>query len=127
VIIKKRKVLERLKTLAWDNLSRESRCFHIAFIFKGNNILSIGVNSKKTHPQIKKYGYQDFSRLHAELAAAIKFGKTDCRKYSLAVLRIDRNGEFNQSKPCECCSNMLNQLNFKNVYFTNSEGEWESN
>ena len=85
------KLLKRLENIAWENLSRESRCFHVAFIFRGNNILSVGTNSNKTHPKIKQYGYEDHSRLHAELSACIKLGEEDCRKYSIGVLRIDRD------------------------------------
>ena len=51
------KLLKRLENIAWENLSRESRCFHVAFIFRGNNILSVGTNSNKTHPKIKQYIY----------------------------------------------------------------------
>ena len=120
------KLLKRLENIAWENLSRESRCFHIAFIFRGNNILSIGTNSNKTHPKIKQYGYEDHSKLHAELSACIKLGEEDCRKYSIGVLRIDRNGKLNHSKPCYHCSHLIEVLNFKKVYFTNQFGLWES-
>lgn len=125
LVATKLKFLEKFQAIAWKKLSRKNRCYHIAFIFKKNRILSIGLNSKKTHPKIKEYGYEDFSRLHAELSACIRFGQNDCKKYSIAVLRIDRNGKLNQSKPCDCCSNVIRQLKFKKVYFTNSKGEWE--
>ena len=119
------KILQRCKKIARDTFEKKYRCNHVALIFKGNKILAIGRNSQKTHPKIKDYGYQDFCRLHAELSACIKFGKEDCSKYSMAVLRIDRNGHFNQSCPCESCKGVIRQLGFKKVYFTNEFGDWE--
>lgn len=120
-----RLMLKRIKNFAKFNLQNKYRCNHIAFIFKGKKILAIGRNSNKTHPKINFHEYHEFSRLHAELSACIRFGKEDCRKYSLAVLRIDRNGEFNQSKPCPGCQSVIRQLNFKKVFYTNEYGEWK--
>ena len=117
--------LERIKKLAKNKLAQEFRCNHLAVIFKGNAIFSIGRNSQKTHPKVFDYDYPDFCKVHAELSACIKFGQEDCRRYSLAVLRIDRNGKFNQSKPCAGCQSVIRQLGFKRVFFTNDNGEWE--
>lgn len=121
-------ILKKVEKIAWQKLSRDysGRCYHIAAIFRGNSILAVGQNSKKTHPKILDYDYHDFSKLHAELAACIKFGQVDCRKYNIAVIRIDRNGEFNQSCPCDGCKSVIKQLKFKKVYFTNNEGLWDS-
>lgn len=120
------KVLKKIEKIARNGASNpDCRCYHIAAIFKGNEIFSIGQNSNKTHPKIQDYQYHPFSRLHAELAACIKFGNTDCRKYSIAVIRVDRNGKLNQSCPCDGCKSVINQLRFKKVYYTNEQGEWE--
>lgn len=119
------RILTKIKTVARQRLSKRFRCNHLAVIFKGNTILTIGENSNKTHPKTQTYGYPHFCRLHAELSACIRFGKEDCSKYSIAVVRIDRNGQFNQSRPCPGCQNVLRQLNFKKIYFTNDNGDWE--
>jgi hypothetical protein len=64
------KVLKRVEQIAWQNVNfKQARCYHLAAIFRGNEVLAIGQNSNKTHPKILKYQYHDFSRLHAELAA----------------------------------------------------------
>lgn len=117
--------LDRIKSLARQKLSKKFRCNHLAVIFKGNSILAIGENSHKTHPKTQIYGYPSFCKIHAELSACIRFGKEDCSKYSIAVVRIDRNGKFNQSRPCPGCQNVLRQLNFRKIYFTNETGNWE--
>lgn len=118
-------ILEKIKKISRTKLKKSYRCNHIAVIFKGNKIYSIGCNSHKTHPQILDYEYHDHAKIHAELSACIKFGKQDCKKFSIAVLRIDRNGYFNQSKPCVGCQSVIKQLGFRRVFFTNEFGEWE--
>lgn len=118
-------ILKTIENLAFDLTRQEIRCNHVAAIFRGNSILCIKQNSYKTHPQIKFFGYKDYQKLHAELAVCIRFGREDCRKFSLAVLRIDRNGKLNQSKPCSGCQHLIKQLNFKRVFYTNDKGEWE--
>lgn len=119
------KLLGKIKNLARNKLTSEFRCNHFAVIFKGNSILAVGKNTSKTHPKVQDYGYPDFCKVHAELSACIKFGKEDCRRYSIAVLRIDRNGKFNQSKPCAGCQSVIRQLGFRRTFFTNDLGEWE--
>ncbi len=85
---------ERLIQLArnliiYDDI--ELRCRHFAFILNKNKIVSIGKNSKKSHPINQKYGYFDGSGLHAEACAVIKSGKIDHTKHTLVTFRIDRN------------------------------------
>ena len=103
--------------------ARNHRCHHVAAIFKKNFILSLGINSAKTHPQIKKHDYPSNARLHSELAAAIKGGLEDYSEYSMFVLRINRNKNLDFSRPCKHCRSMLEQLNFKRVYFTDRLGK----
>lgn len=117
---------EKLEEIAYSLLDkRDSRCFHVAFILKKNRVLSIGWNKQTTHPLIKKYNYQPFSKTHAELAAVVKFGEIDCSNLDLAVLRINKNNKLDLSKPCSGCSHMIHQLNFKNIYYTTQFGSWE--
>jgi len=47
-------------------------------------------------------------------------GKTGC---DILVIRIDRTGKLNNSKPCNECIQMLKKYNINRVYYSNSEGE----
>jgi tRNA(Arg) A34 adenosine deaminase TadA len=116
---------EKLEEIAYSLLDkRDSRCFHVAFILKKKRILSIGWNKSATHPLTKKYNYQPFAKTHAELAAVIRLGEIDCSNLDLAVLRINKNDKIDSSKPCSGCAHMIKQLNFRNVYYTSSDGNW---
>lgn len=93
-------------------------------LYKGAPIISAS-NQAKTHPLIRKYGYEEHSHLHAELAAIIKLGKTNCRAFVLVVQRVKKNGELGLSKPCEHCEEVLRLLNFKHVYYSTDEQTFE--
>ena len=109
------------------------RCRHFSFILDRNRIISIGLNSPKTHPLNLKYNYvnknnEKISNIvgtHSELSAVIKLGEEDCSGLTLVNTRINRNEELDFSSPCSGCLDMIKQLNFKNVYFSNAQGKFD--
>jgi deoxycytidylate deaminase len=109
------------------------RCRHFSFILDRNRIISIGMNSTKTHPLNLKYNYvnkdnksiSDIVGTHAELNAVIRLGEEDCSRLTLINSRINRNNMLDYSAPCSGCSDMIKQLNFKNVYFSNAQGKFD--
>jgi len=103
----------------WSNVNNS----HIAFLVKRNKIIRIGWNRKRTHPEISKHPYHDgYVGTHAELDVILKSGLDNLEDHSIIVLRIDRNGKLNNSKPCLGCRSVLNQFNVKNIFYSNSEG-----
>jgi len=109
------------------------RCRHFSFIMDRNKIISIGLNSLKTHPKNLKYNYvnklneniSDIVGTHSELSAVIKLGEEDCSGLTLVNTRINRNDELDFSAPCSGCCDMIKQLNFENVYFSNNLGAFD--
>ena len=109
------------------------RCKHFSFIFDRNRLLSIGMNSPKTHPLNLKYNYinkqhNKISMLvgtHSELSAVIKLGYENYEGFTLINTRINRNDKLDYSHPCNGCMDMLKQLGFKKVYYTNKNSEFE--
>lgn len=101
------------------------RCRHFSFILDGNRILKIGFNRSKTHPRNLQYHYYnkrgefmaDQVGVHSEMDAVIKLGFSDCSGLTLINTRIDRNGMLAMSRPCQGCTHMLMQLNFKNIFY----------
>lgn len=109
------------------------RCRHFSFILDRNRIISIGLNSPKTHPLNLKYNYvnknnEKISNIvgtHSELSAVIRLGEEDCSRLTLVNTRINRNNMLDFSAPCSGCCDMIKQLNFKNVYFSNIQGKFD--
>lgn len=106
------------------------RCRHFSFILDKTRIISIGLNSLKTHPLNLKYNYvnknkekiSDIVGTHSELSAVIKLGEEDCSGLTLVNTRINRNNKLDFSAPCNGCSDMIKQLNFKEVWYSNANG-----
>lgn len=103
--------------------------FHVSFIVQRSRILSIGVNNpKKTHPRNLGMKYRDHRGndvsdmvgIHSELASIIRLGETDCRRYKLVNVRIDNHGQLVNSCPCEGCLNLVSQVGFREVWYTNN-------
>lgn len=103
----------------------ELRCRHFAFILNKSRIISIGKNSKKSHPINEKYGYFQGSGLHAEACAIIRSGDVNHSRNTLVTFRIDRNNKVAMGKPCKHCQKLLKDVSFKEVYYSNERGEFE--
>lgn len=106
------------------------RCFHASFLVRQGKILSIGMNSAKTHPINLGLPYfgrdnKDF-RLncgtHSEVRCLLK--KVFFNKAIMVNVRIDRNGEIANSRPCKGCQSFLARFNIPEVYFSVAENEW---
>ena len=101
------------------------RAFHFAAILSKSKILSIATNNySKTHPQTLQFNYQPNSRLHAEMSAALKLGLQDCSGLTIVSIRIDNNNRLNNAIFCPGCKELIKQLNFKNCYHTDKNGNF---
>ena len=109
-----------------------ARTFHTTFILRKNRLQKIGINNGKTHPENLKYKYfskdgtdiRSFVGVHSELSAILKYGEEDCSDCVFVNIRIDKNGNLTISKPCAGCQDLLNQVGYKKVYYSNEKGEF---
>lgn len=108
------------------------RCRHYSFIFENKKLLSIGINSPKTHPLNLKYNYINKQKnnisevvgTHSELSAVIKLGLDDYSGLILVNTRINRNNKLDYSFPCNGCMDMIRQLNFEKVVYSDKDGRF---
>lgn len=107
-------------------LNLERRTSHIAFLVKQGKIVRIGLNSAKSHPSSLYHGYKDYQHtgLHAELNVCLKSGKENLKKYKMVVIRVNRNNQLENSKPCPGCQSVIKQFNVGEVWYSNSEGNF---
>lgn len=124
------KIFESFKTIA-KTIAEERfasinfRTCHIAFIFKKNKIIEIGVNSPKTHSWNARFNYHSQKTATcAELIAVIKSTKNKIclSDKSIAILRVDRNGQICNSRPCAGCQDLLSAFNFDKVWHSDDSG-----
>jgi len=132
-IINLKKITEISMALAGRSLTNK-RCKHFSFIFKGKRLLSIGINSSKTHPANLKYNYRnkqnhnisEFVGTHSELSAVLRLGLEDCSGLTIVNTRINRNNKIDYSCPCSGCMEMIKQLGFKKIIFSNKDQGFSS-
>ncbi|SRR6056297_2581722 len=102
----------------------ESKFRHAALCLDSRgHIISVGTNTKKTHPMQEEYARRakrpQKVSLHAELAALIK-ARTDVE--TLVVCRINKQGELRNSKPCPICMLALEEAKVGEVWFSTDKG-----
>jgi hypothetical protein len=129
---------KRLKDLAFSLIDTDSkkRCHHFSFIIHKGRIVSIGQNNRKTHPinlinrkTSVKTGedFSDEKHTCSEFNAILKLKKLtniNSKKCSIVNMRIDRNNNLAFAKPCMSCQNLLKFFEFKNVIWTNNQGDF---
>ena len=127
---------QRLEDIAESLLDNHNsnRCRHFSFILYKGRLISIGLNSSKTHPvnlrnkKISRVTGEDYSNQKqtcSELNAVLKLKRLtniDTRKCVLVNLRYDRNDQKALAKPCMSCTSLLHYHNFKQVIWSTSEG-----
>ena len=122
----KQQVIKKAVKLAYSlcPINREIRTSHVAFLIKSNVIEKIGVNKRRTHPEISKHPYHEgHVGIHAELDCVLKVDKEDLRDYKMLVLRVDRKNKLNMSKPCPGCLSLINQFNISEVWYSDKNGQ----
>ena len=129
------KIFSKIREISFALLNEHPslhRCRHFSFILDGTKIIKIGFNRDKTHPKNLLYDYKNRKGeimsnqigIHSEMDAIIKLGITNCSGLTIVNTRINRNNKLDLSKPCRGCSDMLKRLNFKNIFYVNSSGEF---
>jgi deoxycytidylate deaminase len=117
--------------------SENIRCRHFSFILNKKKVVAIGTNQQKTHPthlknrKISIRTGEDFSEQKhtcSEFNAIIKLKNLtniNTKKCTLVNLRYDRNRKLALASPCMSCANLLKFHEFKNILYTNNNGDYE--
>lgn len=104
---------------------QDFRAFHLAAIYKKNKLVSLAVNSKKSHPFALKHKYPFAANgTHAETLAILRGRQESYKGYDLYVLRIDNCNNISYSCPCEFCSALIRKVRFDNVWFSVGNNEF---
>lgn len=112
------------------------RTFHVTFATYRKKTIAIGINSLKTHPDIKRLNYysQDgvdlrhIARTHSELNCILKlqnkFSMEDFDDIIFVNVRLDRMGNLRYSRPCNGCVHLFKQTGYKKIYYSGHCGNF---
>jgi len=95
-----------------------------AVLVHRNSIVSIGMNSYKTHPLMAARTEWPF--LHAEQHAIIRAGVDNCEGLDLYIARVLKNNDLALSKPCKVCTELIKDVGIKNIYYSTNAKEFIS-
>ena len=89
---------------------------------KNNHIISFACN------RMCRNGKEPWS-MHAEEALISKLLKINARKrykyIKLVIIRHSTKKGWTMAKPCEECSHKIDRFGFDEIYYTNSDGDFE--
>ena len=109
---------------------KRNNIFHFAFGYNKNKLLEMGQNSpEKTNAKAWRLSQQFntdiiYPYFHAETDLVSKlWGRhyIDSR-LKIVVIRLNKNGQLRQSKPCERCSKILKALDVNQVWWSTENG-----
>ena len=94
------------------------------------HIISVGVNSYKSHPIQKYYNKLRFNpddavnhTLHAEIQALLMIPKDlDISDATLYTYREHKNHKLAASRPCPSCMGMIKDYGIKRICYTTEDG-----
>jgi tRNA(Arg) A34 adenosine deaminase TadA len=113
-----------------NSRSTRNKFFHFAFAYQKSKLLAIGQNNpEKTHTRAlkiaKKFNLDsEYPYLHAEtdLISRIwnKYYINDSIR--LVVIRLNKQGELRNSKPCDQCCSIIKSVGIDKVYWSVNNG-----
>lgn len=121
-----KKIIEILRTLAISSSGVNSSSHSSAIVRRGE-IISFGVNQRKSHPFQKRFSRNEnciffHAEVHSIFNALKKISPDELRKCELYVIRVLKNGKMTQSCPCIGCISAINCFNIGNVFYSDSNG-----
>jgi deoxycytidylate deaminase len=123
------KFMQFAKRLAIDNYGVRNRFKLAALLVYKRDVISIGLNTMRTHPMQKKYSRNDESiYLHAEVNCIINalnhLNKNDLHKSTMYIARVKkpkpRSAEWidGNAHPCEGCCSAIEAFGIHRIVYT---------
>lgn len=88
-----------------------------AVIARGNKLISVGFNRKRTHPLSKTR----FANIHSELSAIIN-ARGDTKGAEIYIYRETKDGKPALARPCIHCQALIREFGLKVSYYTSESG-----
>jgi deoxycytidylate deaminase len=101
------------------NFNSNLASYHCAVIVSGGKVLSIGFNDFGSTKLQESKKHRHCNSVHAEVRALLQLkNREDARGSRIYVARINKNGQYAISAPCDVCSEILTEMGVKSATFT---------
>jgi tRNA(Arg) A34 adenosine deaminase TadA len=123
------KKVERLfgiaRSIAQDSPYGKIR--HGALLVKGGSVINSSCNKENYSSFGKRFRdpARGHATVHAELGVVLGLSRSVTTGADVYVCRINRVGEFRNSKPCSMCHAALKHVGVKRVYYTTNNNTVE--
>jgi hypothetical protein len=117
-----------LMTKDWNG----RRCFHLSFVYRKNQLLVVAENSTKTSSRNRFNSKWDLSKkgqcseLRAFISIKNKFNDFEWKKSTMINVRLGRNGELLNSRPCVSCSNLIKYMEVGSLWYSTDTGNFQN-
>ena len=128
-IVEKTKKISRLFSLA-KNVAFNSpygKIKHGALLVKGGSVLNASFNKENYSSFGHRFRspHKGHATVHAEIGCILGIARDVTTGADVYVCRVNKNGEFRNSKPCSMCHEALRHVGVKRVYYTTSDNTFE--
>ena len=128
-VVDKTKKINRLFALA-RNIAYNSpygKIRHGAVIIKGGSILNASFNKENYSSFGTRFRspHRGHATVHAELGCILGLTRDSTVGADVYVCRINRDGDYRNSKPCSMCHEALKHVGVKRVYYTTNDNTIE--
>lgn len=109
------------KNIAYN--SEYGKIRHGALLIKGGSIINTCYNKDKFCSFGSRFRDPDrgYATIHAELGCILGMSRSVTAGADIYVCRINKQGQFRNSKPCAMCHEVLKYVGVKRVYYTADE------
>jgi len=104
---------------------------HGAVLVKGGSIINKSCNSPNFSLFMKRFCFKkapikrnSMATRHAELMCVLGLDKSKTNGATICVVRINNQGKFMMSRPCELCMEVMKFTGIRNVIYSINEDEY---
>ena len=94
------------------------RAHHGAVVYKNGTIIQSGRNQYCGLERLRHYKSNRIWSVHAEMNALASLPKNITRGADIIVVKVNREGDLVNSKPCRVCMSLIKRTGIKKVLYS---------
>jgi len=116
-----RRILDLARRVAQN--SEHDSFKHGAVLVKGGSVLNVAHNKDQYNRFAGRFRNRGCGHAthHAELGAILGIDKSKTQGATIYVVRVNKEGDFRNSKPCDMCHEVLKFVGIKKAIYTTGE------